>query len=213
MEQAERIGADFAKAFVAAQSEMKAAEKDRKNPHFGNDYATLDSVLDACREVLNKHGIGVMQFPCGDSADMAAVTTTLVHTSGQSASGKLSLPVSKKDPQGHGSAITYARRYGLLAICGLKTGDDDDGNNASKKPEPPAAKPKSSTAPTILAGAGKGKALAQASDAELTAYHSYAAGVLNDPNKSDAHGKALAALKATEAEMVSRVAQQTRGAA
>ena len=61
--------------------------------------------------------------------------TIFLHSSGETfSSGELYVPVSKHDAQGYGSAITYARRYSLLAACGVAP-EDDDGNAAT------AAKP------------------------------------------------------------------------
>jgi len=42
----------------------------------------------------------------------------------------LTLPVSQRNAQAVGSAITYARRYALAAICGIAP-DDDDGQTAT----------------------------------------------------------------------------------
>lgn len=41
------------------------------------------------------------------------------------------MPLPKNDPQGYGSAMTYARRYGLSALIGIVTESDDDGEMAS----------------------------------------------------------------------------------
>ncbi len=112
-------------AFVAAQSEMGAVHKDGKNPHFRSTYATLESVVEAARPVLSKHGLAFTQL-CGPRTDGGVtVTTTLVHSSGQYFGDALTLPMVKSDPQAAGSAITYARRYALIAILGLPATDDD----------------------------------------------------------------------------------------
>jgi hypothetical protein len=52
--------------------------------------------------------------------------------------GRLHVPASKQDAQGYGSALTYARRYSLMAACGIAP-EDDDGNAASRRA--PAAPP------------------------------------------------------------------------
>jgi hypothetical protein len=60
------------------------------------------------------------------------VETVFVHESGEMLEcGKLHVPAAKQDPQGYGSALTYARRYSLMAACGIAP-EDDDGNAASK---------------------------------------------------------------------------------
>ena len=128
------------KAFIAAQSEIGAAAKDSLNPHFRSKYADLNSVMDAIKPVFAKHGLGFIQV-CHDAEHAAKVETVIVHSSGQQfACGAVSVPVSKADAQGYGSALTYARRYSLAAACGVGA-EDDDGNAAAKaKPTPASAK-------------------------------------------------------------------------
>ena len=60
------------------------------------------------------------------------VETVLLHESGESIRcGRLHVPAVKQDAQGYGSALSYARRYSLLAACGIAP-EDDDGNAAVK---------------------------------------------------------------------------------
>ncbi len=120
--------ADFVTAFVKAQAEMTAVVKGNVNPAFKSKYADLASVIDAVLPALNKHGIGLMQNPAFDG-EVVTVETVLIHPSGSMASS-LSMRPSKQDPQGVGSAITYARRYALLSMCGVAP-EDDDANAAS----------------------------------------------------------------------------------
>lgn len=136
---------ELAKALAAAQGEMKAAAKDAQNPFFKSNYATLESVWNACREPLSKHGLSVVQVPTMDENGLQLVTR-LCHASGQWIEGNLALKPSKDDLQGIGSAITYARRYMLGAMAGVATDADDDGNEAStktrtQKPAPAPVKP------------------------------------------------------------------------
>lgn len=121
--------APLAKAFVAAQKASEAVKKASTNPAFKSKYADLAAVVEAVVPALNAVGVGVLQFPTFDG-DMAGVTTTLLHESGSSVTSTLLLRPSKSDPQGVGSATTYARRYSLLAITGAAP-EDDDGNAAS----------------------------------------------------------------------------------
>ena len=125
--QSDQIGA-IAAALCAAQAQLKSAEKDGQNPHFRSHYATVESVLDACLPVLNKNGIALIQRPC-PCENGVELETIFVHTSGEWVSGRIRIPISKADAHGVGSAITYARRYSLAAMAGLKQGDDD-GNAA-----------------------------------------------------------------------------------
>ena len=119
----------LAEALVRAQSEIKAATKDRENPFFGSRYATLDAVWDACRAPLTSHGLAVIQG-VSTEGDLVTVTTLLLHTSGQWTKSALSLTPKDASPQAAGSAITYAQRYGLKAMVGVTAEEDDDGNAA-----------------------------------------------------------------------------------
>jgi hypothetical protein len=124
------IGA-LAAALAKAQGAMNGAKKDAKNPFFKSQYADLASVWDACRAPLSANGLAVIQTT-GGQAGAVEVITTLAHTSGEWIRGVLALHPVKADPQGIGSAITYARRYALAAIVGIAP-EDDDGNAASGK--------------------------------------------------------------------------------
>jgi phage tail protein X len=121
--------APFAKAFVAAQKATEAVKKASTNPAFRSKYADLAGVVEAVVPALNEHGIAVLQHP-GFDGDLVSVTTELLHESGASVRSTLSLRPSKNDPQGVGSAVTYGRRYALLAMTGAAP-EDDDGNLAS----------------------------------------------------------------------------------
>jgi len=124
---------ELATALAKAQSQIEGAKKDKKNPHFKNDYADLASVWDACREALTGNGLSVAQSAESSGDGGYGVTTMLLHVSGQWLTGTLYLRPTKDDPQGAGSALTYARRYGLAAMVGVAPADDD-GNAASAKP-------------------------------------------------------------------------------
>jgi hypothetical protein len=132
---------EFAPAFVAASSEMGNAIKDKVNPHFKNAYATLGSVREATRPVLAKHGLALLQTLVHADSGAVLLRTTLLHKSGQWIAGEQLLNPVKNDPQGLGSAISYARRYGEAAICGIVAEEDDDGNAASEAPRKAKAAP------------------------------------------------------------------------
>ena len=118
-------------AFAKAQAEMEAATKDSANPFFKSKYADLNSVMGAVKPAFAKHGLAFVQV-CHDADNCAKVETIIVHESGQQLSaGSVSVPVSKHDAQGYGSALTYARRYSLAAAAGVGA-EDDDGNAAAK---------------------------------------------------------------------------------
>jgi hypothetical protein len=148
-------------AFIKAQQGFNKLVKDSTNPFYKSKYADLAGCFEAISESLHNNGIGIVQVThpsdhgvtvesiakytnddgtSGENRTIhhgITVETILVHESGESiSSGLLSVPANKQDPQGFGSALTYARRYSLMAVCGLAP-EDDDGNAASKKVEMP----------------------------------------------------------------------------
>jgi hypothetical protein len=128
------IGNKIAAAFVKAQKAFGPALKTSTNPHFRSKYADLSNCIEAVIGALNDNGIGLMQRTY-ESKDGVMVETIFVHESGEVMEcGLLHVPASKQDPQGYGSALTYARRYSLLAATGLAP-EDDDGNSASRRTE------------------------------------------------------------------------------
>jgi len=143
----------IAAALAAAQSEMGKALKDSTNPHFRSKYADLGNVMDACLPALNKNGIAVFQ-PVGRDDLGVYVDTVLLHTSGEKLECRVPLIIGKNDMQGFGSAQTYARRYGLMAMAGIAP-EDDDGNAAAKAA--PAPRQQSKPAPDRSDAAEKAK--------------------------------------------------------
>lgn len=123
-----------AAAFVKAKREFGPALKCKTNPAFKSKYADLAACLEAVDEALLNHGIALYQETFEDSTGVT-VETVFIHESGESMRcGKLHVPASKQDPQGYGSALSYCRRYSLMAACGIAS-EDDDGNAASR-PDP-----------------------------------------------------------------------------
>lgn len=121
----------LAKAMSAAQGEFEGAKKDSVNPHFKSKYADLASAWDACRSILPKHGLSFIQAP--EVFDGAVVIkSVLLHESGQWMESELPLYPRDQSIQSFGSAITYGRRYAMMAMLGLAP-EDDDGNEASGK--------------------------------------------------------------------------------
>ena len=131
-------------AFVKAQKGFAPALKTSTNPHFKSRYADLAACVEAVIDALNDNGIGLIQKTHQDERGVT-VETMFVHESGESMSGgTLHVPAAKQDPQGYGSALSYCRRYSLMAACGIAP-EDDDGNAATKAPaarqQAPAPKP------------------------------------------------------------------------
>jgi len=122
---------NIAKAFVAAKRAFSPALKDKTNPQYRSKYADLGACLDAVNDSLLANGIALYQETSEDSTGVT-VETVFLHESGETfRGGKLHVPASKQDPQGYGSALTYARRYSVMAACGIAA-EDDDGNAAAK---------------------------------------------------------------------------------
>lgn len=120
---------EIAKAMCLAQPKLRVAIKDSNNPFFKSKYADLQNVWTACKEAIHTCGLSVVQLPTHIDGE-PALETVLLHTSGQWVSGVYPLSPAKKDPQGVGAAITYARRYALAAVVGVVYDDDDDGETA-----------------------------------------------------------------------------------
>ena len=121
----------IASALVKAQKAFGPALKTATNPHFKSRYADLAACVEAVIGGLNDNGIALIQRNSLDDAGVT-VETVFVHESGEMLEcGKLHVPAAKHDPQGYGSALTYARRYSLMAACGIAP-EDDDGNAGSK---------------------------------------------------------------------------------
>ena len=122
------------KALCKAQAAMTGAMKSSNNPHFGKSYADLSSVQDACFPALHANGFSVMH-QCRNEDSGSVLDTILIHESGASWTCTVPLLVSKNDMQGLGSAITYARRFGLMCLSGVSPEDDDGNKAAENKPK------------------------------------------------------------------------------
>jgi hypothetical protein len=147
--------ASFPAALVAALAEIGGAAKDKINPAFKSKYADLGSVIDAIKPILAGHGLAFTQHTT-PSEDGVMVETFVRHTSGEKESlGSLYVPANKRDAQGFGSALTYARRYALMTAFGVPA-EDDDGNAAAKAPHEAKVVPFAQEAPPkprqVLAG-------------------------------------------------------------
>jgi len=134
MPQSESIK-ELATALSKVQGQLTFAKKDSANPFFKSTYADLESVWDSCREALAKNGLAVIQMPGNFFEGRMWLITRLVHTSGEWIEQEMSVPVTKPDAQGAGSALTYMRRYALAAFVGIVQADDD--GNAAVQPKAP----------------------------------------------------------------------------
>lgn len=122
---------EIATALSKAQGAFDHAKKDVKNEFFKSRYADLASVIDAAKMPLAENGLSVCQIIDTNENNETILETILMHTSGEFLSGRFLIRPTKNDPQGVGSALTYARRYAFSAITGIAADDDDDGNGAA----------------------------------------------------------------------------------
>lgn len=129
----------IAEALSKAQASMKPAVFNRTNPHYKSKYADLTSVFDACRKPLGDNSIAVVQTTV-PSSDGVTLKTMLIHSSGEWVSSELYLKPKDMSPQSVGSALTYARRYGISSLVGISSDEDDDSNAA--QPEKPTSQPR-----------------------------------------------------------------------
>lgn len=127
----------LAAAWVDASGELRDVPKSKSadTGKYGYKYADLADALDIARPVLARHGLAVTQTAESDGRD-AIIWTTVLHRSGQYVTANpMRLPVGQT-AQATGSAVTYARRYALLALLGLATDDDDGAAAAPRAAEP-----------------------------------------------------------------------------
>ena len=138
--QFDKLGA----ALVAFQAELSPVEKSAANPFFKSKYAPLPEVRQALQPILAKHKLALLSFPAIVEGKNG-LKFYLMHESGQFLSGEWMLNPVKNDPQAEGSATTYLRRYGDMAITGMVADEDDDGNAASH--DKPVQRQKVATVP------------------------------------------------------------------
>ncbi|MGI9297060.1 MAG: ERF family protein [Gammaproteobacteria bacterium] len=134
---------ELASALAKAQGQIKSALKDSTNPHFKSKYADLTAVWEACREPLSQNGLSIIQRGTGVNG-VFVMRTRLLHSSGQWIEGDVPCITgtnNKNEMQALGSAITYARRYGLMSMVGIAPDDDDGNATADQHTSQPAQEP------------------------------------------------------------------------
>jgi hypothetical protein len=120
-------------ALAKMQGALDNAKKESDNPYFKSKYADLATCLQTAKKPMADNGLSISQH-CTFDGQFVQCVTILGHSSGQMMISTLMIPVAKKDAQGIGSSITYARRYALSSIIGL-TQKDDDGEGAVGRTE------------------------------------------------------------------------------
>jgi len=130
MTSSETIGA-IAPSLIKAQSQMQGISKEGKNPAFKSKYVTLDSILDTLRPILTSNGLMLTQgSQQPETMQTVTVESRIIHTSGEWISTTVTIPVTKPDAHGLGSALTYGRRYSVSALLAISADEDDDANGA-----------------------------------------------------------------------------------
>lgn len=124
MNRSDTLGA-IAPALVAALGKIEGAAKKKTNPGFKSKYADLETVIDASRDILTEHGLTLIQLPSAGGEGTMTLETILLHESGEFIAGTFEMVLGKRDPQGVGSALTYARRYAQMAALNMPAVDDD----------------------------------------------------------------------------------------
>jgi hypothetical protein len=198
----------IAAALAAAQAHMGPALKSANNPHFRTKYADLSSVMDACLPALNANGIAVIQ-PTTDDEHGRYVETVFIHAdTGQELRCRVPLIVNKNDMQGYGSAVTYARRYGLMSMAGIAP-EDDDGNAATaappsrEEPRQPVAAPRDDTAKAKALADEMIGAVKKHGPQAVTGHANFAGDIawLQSASAKD-HARVMAALETAPADSV-----------
>ena len=132
---------EIAKALAAAQAKLSNPKRNREvnTGKFKYSYATHDSIIDLVRPVLAEVKLSIHQGVVKSGAPDGShgeywVETLLMHESGQWMATTTPLPYTGSiDAQALGSALSYARRYGLSAMLGIASEEDDDGKAASSR--------------------------------------------------------------------------------
>jgi hypothetical protein len=128
---------EIAAAIAKAQAELENVERGGTNPYFHSRYAQLGAVLDEVRPKFAKQGVAILQHAVNGEGPYVGIVTRLAHSSGQWIESSLYVAPTRLDAQGVGSAISYLRRYALMAVAGIGP-DDDDGEAAVGRPQAPA---------------------------------------------------------------------------
>jgi hypothetical protein len=131
---------NLAAALVKAAGELEdikrggsASIPTKSGGSYSYSYATLPDILQAVRPILAKHGLAAIQNASTGLDGHLDISTMLVHSSGEYlVLDGLPMPLGST-AQETGSAITYGRRYHLLAALGLAPDDDDDGASAAPR--------------------------------------------------------------------------------
>lgn len=135
------IYADLVPAFgelANVATDQEATVPTKSGGSYSYKYMSLGAIMAATRVPLATHNLAIMQAPTilqDGGGRSVEISTRLIHTSGEWIETRIAIAVAAgADAQAIGSAMTYARRYGLTALLGIASGDDDDARAASQSP-------------------------------------------------------------------------------
>lgn len=202
---------ELATALSLAQGELADAGKNAVNTFFkspgspqGSKYADLAEVLQTIRPIASKHGLSFVQGVAYTDG-LARVVTRLMHKTGQFLQEELDIPLTKKDAQGLGAALTYGRRYAVAAMFGIAQ-DDDDGNTASEAPSKNRAK----TPQTEVQPPSKTQVLTDVSRALIAEFDKLGSDKVGDPERMKELTQEFASLTAVEQTQVRQAGSDAR---
>jgi hypothetical protein len=185
---------EIAGALSRAQGMIDDASKASANPFFKSKYADLAAVRAVIREPLAVCDLAIIQAPRVVDGG-AEVETLIMHKSGEFLSETLFMPAGKADPHGYASAITYARRIGIMSLLCLAS-YDDDGNTAVESVK--AAAPKKAASKDVIAA---GTTAASYGYAELTIWWN---------NLEEADRKSFPAEERDKLRVIAKIADGTK---
>jgi ERF superfamily len=134
-------------AFPDVEKGKRAHIATKAGGHFSYQYADLATILAAVRKPLADNELAILQ-PVQVSGNRVSVTTVLAHASGEWVASDLALPIGDPtDARSLASALTYGRRYGVIALLGIAPRDEDDDAAAAVTPEARTAKPSRAASP------------------------------------------------------------------
>ena len=115
---------------LEAKKQIGKVSKNAKNPHFKNNYADINALIEAVEPILLDNGLLLLQPVINGKV----VTQIIDIESSEKIESILTLDANLNSQQ-QGSQITYFRRYTLQSLMSLQA-EDDDANTASKVKKP-----------------------------------------------------------------------------
>lgn len=131
--QDEKTKFSILKKLSAAQKDMPKINKSDWNPFTKSNYASLTTVYNVVKPVLDNHNLALIQDFGEITGNTISVKTIIYDENAILEFNPIVLPVDKGTAQRAGASVTYARRYSLVTNLSLDADEDDDGNLSSGK--------------------------------------------------------------------------------